>query len=260
MEISLKGRSAVVTGGSKGLGLAIALRFAGAGADVAILARGREALDAAKKEIEAGSKVKVAAIACDVANAADVDRAWKEIAAALGKVDIVVNNAGTSAIGAFADITDETWQADLDMKLLAAVRLSRLAWPQMKERRWGRIVNVLNFAAKAPRAGTAPTSVSRAAGLALTKVMAGEGAPHNVLVNALMPGQFVTDQWRQRHKKRPGNQSFEDYVAEIGRNIPMGRMGEADEFARVALFLASDAADYVTGTAINVDGGLGPVI
>ncbi len=260
MDMSLKGRSAVITGGSKGLGLAMALRFAEAGADVAILARGQEALDAAKKEIAAKNKVKVVAIACDVGKADEVTRAWKEIIAALGKVDIVVNNAGTASVGAFPDLTDDIWNIDLDMKLFGAIRLARLAWPQMVERRWGRIINVLNFAAKAPKGGTAPTSVSRAAGLALTKVMAGEGAPHNVLVNALMPGQFVTDQWVQRHKKRPGNQSFADYVAENGKNIPMGRMGDADEFARVALFLASDLANYVTGTAINVDGGLAPVI
>lgn len=260
MDISLKGRAAVITGGSKGLGLAMALRFAEAGADVAILARGQEALAAAKTEISARGKVKVAAVACDVARADDVTRAWKDIMAALGKVDIVVNNAGTASIGAFPDLTDDIWNTDLDMKLFGAIRLSRLAWPQMVERRWGRIINVLNFAAKAPKGGTAPTSVSRAAGLALTKVMAGEGAPHNVLVNALLPGQFVTDQWMQRHKKRPGNQSFADYVAEIGKNIPMGRMGDPDDFARVALFLASDAASYVTGAGINVDGGLAPVI
>jgi NAD(P)-dependent dehydrogenase (short-subunit alcohol dehydrogenase family) len=157
-------------------------------------------------------------------------------------------------------MSDEVWRTDLDLKLMAAVRLTRLVWPQMKEQRWGRVINVLNFAAKAPRPGTAPTSVSRAAGLALTKVQAGEGAPFNILVNALLPGQFVTDQWMQRHKTRPGNQSFADYVADMGKNIPLGRMGDPDDFARVALFLASDAASYVTGAGINVDGGLAPVI
>jgi NAD(P)-dependent dehydrogenase (short-subunit alcohol dehydrogenase family) len=260
MDIALNGRSAVITGGSKGLGLAMALRFAKAGGDVAILARGREGLDAAEAELKKVSKGKVAAIACDVSKADEVDRAYKGVMSALGKIDIVVNNAGTASIGQFPELSDEVWHTDLDIKLFAAIRLTRLAWPQMKERHWGRVINVLNFAAKAPRAGTAPTSVSRAAGLALTKVMAGEGAPHNVLVNALMPGQFVTDQWVQRHKKRPGNQTFAEYTAEIGKNIPMGRMGDADEFARVALFLASDGANYVTGTAINVDGGLAPVI
>lgn len=260
MEIALNGRAAVITGGSKGLGLAMALRFAQAGGDVAILARGKEGLDAAEAEIKKIANGKVAAVACDVSKADEVDRAYKAVMSALGKIDIVVNNAGTASIGQFPELSDEVWHTDLDIKLFAAIRLTRLAWPQMKDRRWGRVINVLNFAAKAPRAGTAPTSVSRAAGLALTKVMAGEGAPHNVLVNALMPGQFVTDQWVQRHKTRPGSQTFAEYTAEIGKNIPMGRMGDADEFARVALFLASDGANYVTGTAINVDGGLGPVI
>ena len=156
-----------------------------------------------------------------------------------------------------AAITDEAWQADLDQKLFAAIRLARLAMPGMAARRWGRIINILNTAAKAPAAGTAPTSVTRAAGLALTKVLAGEGAPDNVLVNALLVGRIESDQW-VRASARQGK-SLDVFYADMGAKIPMGRVGTADELAAMAVFLASDAGSYVTGTAINVDGGLCPV-
>jgi len=179
---------------------------------------------------------------------------------ALGPVDVVVNNAGSSQRGAFLDVTDEMWQSDLELKLFGAIRLTRLAFPGMIERCWGRIINVLNVGAKAPRAASAPTAVSRAAGMALTKVLAGEGAPHNVLVNALLVGRIVSDQITRRHATADTNVSLEDYIAEAGTAIPMGRMGTAQEFANIATFLASDAGSYITGTAINVDGNLSPVV
>jgi len=257
MEVSLAGRSAIITGGSKGVGLAMAIEFAVSGADIAVVARGREALDAAVAAVRARAQVKVAGIAADVADAADVKRAHDEAMRALGKIDIVVNNAGTSNTSAFEALTDEVLQADLDLKLFGAVRLTRLAWPQMKERRWGRVINVLNIGAKAPRAGSAPTSISRAAGLALTKVLAGEGAPHNILVNAMLVGLIESDQHVQRAKRT--GVAYDDYVKNHGKNIPLGRMGKPEEFARMACLLASDANGFVAGTAINVDGGASPV-
>src|SRR6478752_4563583 len=189
MDISLEGRSALITGGSKGLGLAMARRFAASGADVAIVARGQEALDEALAKIRTGAKGDSTAISADVATAAGCERAYSEAMAAFGKVDILVNNAGGFRAAPIESVTDEMLQTDLDQKLFAALRLTRLVWPQMKERRWGRIINVLSIMAKTPPPGTAPTSVSRAAGMALTKVMASEGAPHNILVNALLVGQ-----------------------------------------------------------------------
>src|SRR6202047_3826969 len=128
---------------------------------------------------------------------------------AFGKIDIVVNNAGTSRTAAFEEVTDEIWHQDFDEKLFAAIRLTRLAWPQMKERRWGRVINVLNIGAKAPRAASAPTSISRAAGMALTKVLAGEGAPFNILVNALLVGLIDSDQHVQAAAK--ANLRYSDY-------------------------------------------------
>jgi 3-oxoacyl-[acyl-carrier protein] reductase len=258
MDISLSGRSAVITGGSKGIGLAIATRFAASGADVAIVARGREALDAAVKQIGATAKGRVIGAQGDVGTAADVQRAYDDVMTAFGKIDIAVNNAGTSRNGPFDNLSDDVLQSDLDLKLFAAVRLSRLVWPQMKERRWGRIINVLNIGAKAPRAASAPTSISRAAGMAFTKVLAGEGAPHNVLVNALLIGLIEADQHVQAAKRK--GVPLEGYKAGLAKDIPLGRFGRAEEFANLACFLVSDAGSYVTGTAINVDGGRSPVV
>jgi len=258
MQISLSGRAAIVTGGSKGIGFAIAKAFTSAGGDVVIAARGKESLDAAVNEIGATAKGRIVGSLGDVGTMAGVQGAYDTAMKAFGKVDIIVNNAGTSATGPFEKLSDEIMQSDLDLKLFAAIRLARLVWPQMKERRWGRVINILNIGAKAPRAGSAPTSISRAAGMALTKVLAGEGAPHNVLVNALLVGLIEADQHVQAARKK--GVSTEDYIAGLAKDIPIGRFGKAEEFANMALFLASDAGSYITGTATNIDGGRSPVV
>jgi 3-oxoacyl-[acyl-carrier protein] reductase len=260
MEVRLDSRTAVITGGSKGLGLAMAERFASSGADVAVLARSPERLAEAKQRIVADAKGKVAVISCDVSKAADVRKAYDQIMSEFGKIDIYVNNAGQSTRGPSEEITDEMWQADLDLKLFAQIRFCRLVFPQMKQRRWGRIISVLNIGAKAPGADSAPTSVSRAAQMAFTKALSQEGAPYNVLVNSLHVGVIVSDQIKRRFDRERPNVSFEQYVAEAGKGVPLGRMGRAEEFANMACFLASDAASYVTGCAINVDGGRSPVV
>jgi NAD(P)-dependent dehydrogenase (short-subunit alcohol dehydrogenase family) len=261
MQIRLDGRVALITGGSKGLGLAIAESFVESGAAVAIVARRQDALDAAKARIAARFQgARVAAIAADVSTAEGCARAASQAVAELGPVDILVNNAGTSQRGPFMQVDDALWQADLDLKLFAAIRLTRAVWPGMAERKWGRVINVLNIGAKAPPAQGAPTAVSRAAGMALTKVLAGEGAPLGILVNAMLVGIIESDQWVQRHAKDPRGLSWEEWKAEQGKGVPLGRIGKAEEFAALATLLASDQGGYVTGTAINVDGGRSPVV
>jgi NAD(P)-dependent dehydrogenase (short-subunit alcohol dehydrogenase family) len=261
MEVRLDGKSAIVTGGSKGLGLAIAEEFFASGADVAILARDPGTLAEAKQKIQSrGGSGKVTAISCDVSKMAPIQAAYDQIMSEFGKVDIYVNNAGQSTRGPSETLTDEQWQSDLDLKLFAQIRFCRLLFPQMKQRKWGRIISVLNIGAKAPGADSAPTSVSRAAQMAFTKALSMEGAPHNVLVNSLHVGVIVSDQIVRRYNRERPNVSLDEYIAQAGRAVPMGRMGRAEEFANVACFLASDAASYVTGCAINVDGGRSPVV
>jgi 3-oxoacyl-[acyl-carrier protein] reductase len=258
MEISLSGRAAIVTGGSKGIGFAVATRFAASGADVAIVARNAEPLKEAVAAMRKSAQSNVIAVQADVSKAGDIQRAYDEVMKAFDRVDIIVNNAGTSRAMPFEKLTDEILYDDLELKLFAAVRLIRLVAPQMKERRWGRIVNVLNIGAKAPRPNSMPTSISRAAGMAMTKALSHELAPHNVLVNAMLVGFLRADQHVQRAKRT--NVTLEEYYKAYEKEIPIGRVGEAEEFANLACFLVSEQGGYITGTAINVDGGRSPVV
>jgi 3-oxoacyl-[acyl-carrier protein] reductase len=261
MDISLNGRRALITGASRGLGFAMAQRFAQSGGAVAMIARREDVLDDAAGTIRKATRAKVWTGACDVADPAALKAAHDAMVSEFGPADILVNNAGSSVSGPFEDITDEIWQQDFDLKLFAAIRLARWCLPHMKAQKWGRIINILNIGAKAPKPRGAPTQVTRAAGLALTKVLAGDGAPHGVLANALLTGQIVTDQVVRRHERGlGGNLTLEEYIAKSGEDVPLGRMGTAEEYANVACFLASDAASYVTGTSVNIDGGLSPVV
>ena len=260
IEMRMDQRCALITGASKGIGYAAAQNFVAAGASVAIVARRPEVLEAARKTLADTGNGKVVGIAGDVSKADDCARIFATAEKELGWIDVLINNAGTHANGPFETATDEIWQQDFDLKLFAAIRLSRAAFPGMKARKWGRIVNVLNTGAKWPRHGSAPTSVTRAAGMALTKVLANEGAPHNVLVNAVLVGLIQTDQWVRGHARENKGRTLEAYLAEMATRVPMGRIGTAEEFANMILFLSSDAGSYVTGTAINVDGGMCPVV
>lgn len=165
----------------------------------------------------------------------------------------------------FEQASDADWQLDIDQKLMAAVRLSRAFLPGMRARRWGRVINLLNVAAKAPGAHSAPTSVTRAAGMALTKVLSKEYAPDNVLVNAINIGLVDSDQWVRRHAALPASGAddapgYETFLEQLGSRVPLGRIGRAREAAALALFLASEAGSYVTGCAINLDGGMAQTV
>jgi NAD(P)-dependent dehydrogenase (short-subunit alcohol dehydrogenase family) len=239
----------------------MAKEFAASGADVAILARRPEVLEEAKQIVSATAKGgRVATFVCDVSKADDIQKTYDGVIKAFGKADILINNAGQSMAMPSDKITDEIWRDDLELKLFAAIRLTRLVWPGMKERKWGRIINVLNTGAKAPRANGAPTAVSRAAGMAFMKVLASEGAPHGILVNGMLVGLIDSDQHVRRHKREGANTPYEDFRAKMGANVPIGRMGKAEEFAAMACFLCSDHAGFTTGTAINMDGGASPVV
>ena len=264
MDVRMDGRVAVITGASTGLGLAMAKEFAASGGSVALLARKADVLASAKAEVvKAAGKTngKFEAYSCDVSKAQPIADTFKKVVADFGKVDIVVNNAGISHAKPFDTVTDEDWQGDLDLKLFAAIRLCRAALPGMRERKWGRIVNVLNIGAKAPNANSTPTSVSRAAGLALTKALSQENAQHGVLVNAMLVGLIESDQWQRRHKAANDGKSYEQFLEGMAKGrIPIGRIGKSEEFARMACFLCSDAGSFITGVAINVDGGASPVV
>ncbi|MDP1673143.1 MAG: SDR family oxidoreductase [Burkholderiales bacterium] len=257
MEFGLKGKVAVVTGGTEGIGKATALTLAREGAKVAICARGQPLLDAVAAEItKAGGEV--LALSADMSKAADVERFINEVVKRFGGIDILVNNAGTSKRGKFLELTDDEWAADLELKVFGAVRCSRLAIPHMKKRGGGRIINITISGAKQPGAESYPTSVSRAAGLAITKALSKEFAADNILVNTICIGKIKSGQHERRFTK--DGISADEYYGKLGKDIPMKRAGEAQEVANVITFLASDAASYVTGTSINLDGGISGVL
>jgi NAD(P)-dependent dehydrogenase (short-subunit alcohol dehydrogenase family) len=235
--------------------------FAAAGADVAVVAREESVLQetvAALNDIRSSGRF--VGISADVSDAAHVERAHSHAVEFLGPIDVLVNNAGTSNAQPFLQVDDQSWLDDFNLKFFSAVRLCRLCIPEMQQQGWGRIINTLNSAAKAPSANSCPTSVARAAGMAMTKVLATEFAADGILVNALNTGLLVSHQWVTRWEADPNDQTFDQFIKEIGRRIPIGRMGDPREFANLALFLASDAASYLTGAAINIDGGLTPVV
>ena len=257
MDLELKGKVAIVTGGSQGIGKAAAFRLAAEGASVVIAARGRELLDQVAQEIRAAGG-KVAAVQADVSRAEDCARLVAEALKAFGRLDILVNNAGTSATGEFESVTDELWQADFELKLFAAIRLARLALPHMKQQGGGRIVNITNIGAKQPRAKSMPTTVTRAAGLAFTKALSKEFAPQQILVNTVCIGTVRAAQ--HESKAARAGIPVEQFYAERGKEIPLGRVGRAEEVANAIAFLASGAASYITGSSINLDGGASAVL
>lgn len=261
MDLRMDGRVALITGGSKGLGYAMANKFAMSGADVSLIARNADEVAAAAEKISNDSGSKALGVSADVSQAEGVQLAFDETINRFGKIDILINNAGFAKAGPFLSITDEEWQHDFDLKLMAAVRMSRLVFPGMMERRWGRIINMLNTLAKTPAAGSAPTSVTRAAGMAFTKVLAGEGAPHNILVNGFNVGLIKSDQIRRAYDAKPRDESFDEFVDRAGKkSVPLGRYGEAEECANLACLLCSDDCGFVSGTSINIDGNMSPAM
>jgi NAD(P)-dependent dehydrogenase (short-subunit alcohol dehydrogenase family) len=257
MDLGLQGKVAIITGGSEGIGRASAQRLAAEGAQLALCARRIEPLSAVAREIEGQSRVAVLACAADVTQSADVERFVAEVAARFGRIDILVNNAGTANARPFEAVDDALWSADLDLKLHAAVRTIRAALPLLK-REGGRIINITTPAGKHPGAGSLPTSVSRAAGIALTKALSKDLAQYRILVNTVCVGSIKSGQQERMAQAR--KLTAEQHYAEQGKNVPLGRVGEAEEVANVVAFLASSASSYVTGASINVDGGVSAVV
>jgi NAD(P)-dependent dehydrogenase (short-subunit alcohol dehydrogenase family) len=253
-------RVALVTGGTGGIGTAICRHLATLGHKVATNYRD-EAKAKAWQDAQRKDGFDFALAKGDVADAATAESMVREVEKQLGPVDILINNAGITRDTTFHKMNALQWQEVIATNLGSCFNVTRPVIDGMRERKWGRIVNVLNIGAKAPGADSTPTSVSRAAGLALTKALSKENAPHNVLVNAMLVGLIESDQWVRRHKALGKDQTFQQFIDGMAKGrVPIGRMGKAEEFARMACFLCSDAGSFITGVAINVDGGASPVV
>jgi NAD(P)-dependent dehydrogenase (short-subunit alcohol dehydrogenase family) len=256
MDLGLRGKVAIVTGGTDGLGFATARRLGAEGSIVAICGRDASRLKEAAERLRRDG-AEVLDVQADVTRPGDLEALVASTVDRFGRLDILVNNAGTSAARAFDTVDDAAWQADLELKLFGAIRCVRLCVPHMRRAGGGRIVNILNTGAKTPGARSLPTSVSRAAGLALTKALSKELAGDRILVNAVCIGLVKSGQWERRwaHAGRPGTlDGFYEQMARE-RDVPLGRVGEADELGALVAFLVSAQAEFITGVAINFDGG-----
>ena len=264
MDLGLRGKVALVTGASQGIGKAVALLLAREGAKVALAARTTSTLEAVAEGIrqEVGVDAEVLTVPTDVRIADQLSELHEAVRTELGRVDVLVNNAGTSQRGPFLEQSDERWQDDLDLKVLAAMRLARLTIPDMKAAGGGRIINVTAIVGKHATAGSTPTSVSRAAGIALTKALSREFAQDGILVNAVCIGTIRSGQQDRRWRATAPQLSREEFYRSLAsdRGIPIGRVGLPEEAANLIVFLASSAASYLTGTAINLDGGASHVV
>jgi NAD(P)-dependent dehydrogenase (short-subunit alcohol dehydrogenase family) len=257
MDLELTDRVVLVTGGSTGLGLALCHGLVAEGARVAFCGRDADSLAQAAEVL--GAPERVVAVPADVSDPGDLERFVATALERWGRIDGVVNNAGRSAAQRVEDLDDAAWESDLALKLLAAARLSRLTIPHLRST-GGAIVNVLALAAKAPGAGSAPSSVSRAAGMALTKALSKELGADGIRVNAVLIGLAESGQWDRLAAAR--GIDVVDLYATMARDaaIPLGRVGRGEEFADLVCFLLSARASYLSGIAVNFDGGLSPVV
>ncbi|MFC5650205.1 SDR family NAD(P)-dependent oxidoreductase [Paenibacillus solisilvae] len=260
MDLGLKGKVALITGGSKGIGFQTALTLAREGAQVAICARNEDDLQKAAASITEQTGSEAFFIQTDVSVQADCEAAVAKTVEHFGRLDILVNNAGTAAAKPFDQVSTNLWNQDLDLKLFGAIQCSRAALPHFRTAGGGAIVNIATSAAKTPSASSLPTSVSRAAGLALTNAMSKDLAADGIRVNAVCIGLIRSDQIEQSWKKNAPDLTWEQFANDPKHDIPLGRIGKTQEAANVIAFLVSDAASYVTGTSVNVDGGKGAAL
>jgi NAD(P)-dependent dehydrogenase (short-subunit alcohol dehydrogenase family) len=261
MELGLTGRRAVVTGGSKGIGLAVAEELLREGAAVAICARDPEEVAAAAKRLREQPGAVVHDQVADVTVPEQVDALIATSADALGGIDILVNNAGGAHPGTFETLSDEDWHGDLDVKLFAQIRCTRAALPHLRRSPAPRVININAVYAKYPDPRFFATTVNRAACLNLNKALAIQYGPEGILVNSVNIGFVVTPQWDNIRSKRAPELSQEEFFAALAaEEVPLGRFGDVSEVSGLVAFLASDRASYLTGTSIDVAGGMGTYV
>jgi len=256
VNLGLEGRTALVCGASDGLGLAIARGLAAEGTNLVICARTAAKLEAAAGELEKGG-VEVLAVPTDLTDVGQIDALATAALERFGVVDILVNNAGGPPPGRFDDLDEADWRAAVDLTLMSAVELTRRLLPPMREQKWGRVINVTSTSVKQPVDGLILSNSIRSAVVGWAKTLANEIGPDQVLVNNVCPGYTTTDRLQELAANVAGRQNIspEDVYANWAALIPLRRLATPEEFAKLVVFLASEAASYITGTTIAIDGG-----
>jgi NAD(P)-dependent dehydrogenase (short-subunit alcohol dehydrogenase family) len=257
VDLGLNGRRAIVTGGSKGLGKAIAAELVAEGAAVVICSRNATELKEAAAEL-AASGGSVTALPCDVTDAAEVESFIVAAVSALGGADILVNNAGAARPGRFETLTDDDWHGDIEVKLFSQIRCTRAALPHLRQSSAPRVININAVYARYPDPVFLSSSVNRASCLSLSKALSIELGREGILVNSVNIGLVATPQWENiRRRRAPGKPAGEFFAELAGQEVPLGRFGRPDEVAGIVAFLAGDRASYITGASIDVAGGMG---
>lgn len=258
MDLGLRGRPALVAAASRGLGRACALALAREGARVAICARDRGALEAARDEIAGETGATVVAVHADVSTEEGAVGFVREAAAALGGCQVLVANAGGPRPGTFGELSDRDFLDAVDLTLLSAVRMAREALPHMRQAGYGRLVLVASLSVKQPIPGLMLSNAVRAGLVGWAKTLADEVGPEGITVNAVLPGRFDTDRIRQLTEDRAVRSGLtpEEVLARDAASIPLGRIGDPMELGEVVAFLCSERASYVTGCFVQVDGGM----
>ncbi|HEX5415697.1 MAG TPA: SDR family oxidoreductase [Chloroflexota bacterium] len=257
MDLGLKGRVAVVSAASRGLGKAVAMGLAAEGANLAICSHNEAAIQAAAEEIRAKTGASVVPVAADVSRAEDIERFVQRAEAEYGRVDILFSNTGGPPPGTFEQVGDAEWERAYQLIQLSAVRLTRAVLPAMRRQKWGRIVYSTSISVMQPIDNLILSNSLRSAVLLMAKTVKDDVARDNILVNVVCPGRIYTERIVQldRDRAQRGGLSVEQVERNAVASIPLGRSGTPEEFANVVVFLASDAASYLSGTVIQVDGG-----